>query len=56
LHDFEYGAGEPFPILFLNVELFAAGASQLVELGAEIVLRHAPFGRDPTLRLDRISK
>src|SRR5262245_58159969 len=33
--------------LFLDLELFAAGASQLVELGAEIVLRHAPFGRDP---------
>jgi hypothetical protein len=38
LHDFEDGAGEPLPILFLNLELFAAGASQLVELGAEIIL------------------
>src|SRR5262249_3679397 len=35
LHDFEDRAGEPLPIFFLNLELFAAGASQLVELGAE---------------------
>jgi hypothetical protein len=28
MHDFEDGAGEPLPILFLNLELFAAGASQ----------------------------
>jgi hypothetical protein len=49
MHDFEGGSGEPLPILFLNLELFAAGASQLVELGAEVVLRHAPFGGNPPL-------
>jgi hypothetical protein len=38
LHDFKDGPDEPLPILFLNLELFAAGASQLVELGAEIIL------------------
>jgi hypothetical protein len=38
LHDFEDSPGEPLPILFLDLELFAAGASQPVKLGAEIVL------------------
>jgi hypothetical protein len=54
LHDFKDGAGEPIPILFLNLELFAAGARQLVKLGAEIVLRHAPFGLDPFLTFDPV--
>jgi hypothetical protein len=28
LHDFKDSAGEPLPVFFLNLELFAAGASQ----------------------------
>jgi hypothetical protein len=43
-------------MLFLDLVLFAVGASQLVELGAEIVFTHAPFCGDPPLTLDSIDR
>jgi hypothetical protein len=38
------------------LELFAAGVCQFVELGAEIILRHAPFGGNPPLPLDPVER
>src|SRR5215217_8112973 len=52
--DSEHGAREPLPVLTLEVELLAPDASQLVEPGAEVVVRHAPFRRDPSLALDPV--
>src|ERR1700719_610359 len=44
------------PMLLFRKKLFAAGRSQFVVSGFAIVIRNAPFGFDPALRLQSIER
>src|SRR5689334_18853625 len=55
-HDRGNGAGETFPVAAFDLELFATGASERVELGASVVLGLAPLGGDPPFLLELMER
>src|SRR5262249_19302213 len=55
-HDGRDCAGQAIPVVGLELELFAAGPRQRIELGPAIVFARAPFRDDPALLFELVQR